>query len=799
MISSSPAIIDALRTAIETPALASARALEETLRRADSFPAVFGRMNQKSSVEAASDSDRGATERLANAFDASLKVCRSIMGDVASRQLTPRAAARRYFNATDDTAAWNAADPSLQGIRIPEVEFWAETETKQRFRKHNPTDGLATMAVRDNGIGLGRDEMAKTILALNSDSKLRDFEAIGQFGHGGSSALQFCESCLVITQKHSANAEEFFWTLIVIEQEPEESKQALVRKWFAEDDSLPLRGFLADHPRLQDVLPGTIVYHFGYHRSRWIKRIVGPEQTNPWGRLGRMFFSYPLPFRVVGEMARGDEGTHRDIVGAYYRLVSQSQKKTANSPVEYRLPATRESLVVESVAYGEFQVTAFVLRDKDKVRDYVDHYHPVILTLHGQNHGEMTPTLMKDAGYPELAGSTIVEIRLDGLDDEALGNIITNSREMPKMSSVFTKALCARVVEILAEDTGLREREIARQEQKARKASRALSEEMERFLTRIISEATGQPGRGAGRAPGDAPSGASGEPPPLVPASDPPQIFSFLTSEPLSVPEGVRRSARLRSDARPPRYTFHGDSPRCFVRVDAANPLIGARIQLGCTDINDRGYGQVAVTVVEDPNSPIVTAIEVGSLVASLQSTDGRVLVTQRPLVILPKPSPHDARRQPGVKPIINFFAPEDADVATLKSLWLLDEDVEPLHASTHLSEAKDCLQLSSMEVSYHSAKGQHEGMDLLNVDVNVGNRVAMEMLRQCDTIERRTKAKDYYLKDILLDCYQHHFQIRDVPGTVRDALDGGSVALLCGECHLNHDKAVRLALQYSG
>jgi len=142
--------------------------------------------------------------------------------------------------------------------------------------------------------------MPKTILELNSDDKLKTFEAIGQFGHGGSSALAFCESCLVVTQpRFETVTDEFYWTLIFPEQEAEESKQSLIRKWFAEDDGLPLRGSLADFRELIDLLPGTSLWHFGYNRGGWIKPITGPAQSNPWGRLGRLFFSYPLPFGIA--------------------------------------------------------------------------------------------------------------------------------------------------------------------------------------------------------------------------------------------------------------------------------------------------------------------------------------------------------------------------------------------------------------------------------------------------------------------------------------------------------------------
>lgn len=799
MISKAPAVIAALRKTIEDPCLDSARALEDAIRHAGAQSVVFGRMNQKSSVEAASDSDRGATERLANAFDASLKACRSILSEAPSKTLTPRAAAKRYLNGGDDSAVWQPTNTLLQGVDMPEVEFWAETETKQRFRKHNPSDGLATMAIRDRGVGLEREETVQTILALNSASKLRDFEAIGQFGHGGSSALQFCESCLIITGPRAGSMSDLFWTLIVIEKDPEDSKQALVRKWFAEADGFPMIGLLSDQPALKGALPGTIVYHFGYHRSQWIKRITGPEQSSPWGRLGRMFFSYPLPFRVVGVMARGDEGTQREIVGAYYRLVRQLQKPANDRAVEYRRPVTQEQLVVEGVAYGHFQMTAFVLRDKESVRDYVDRHHPVILTLHGQNHGEMTSTLMKDAGYPELAACTIVEIRLDGLEDEALGAIINNSREMPKMTSPFTKALSARAVEILREDAELRALEVARQEQKAKKASRALGEEMQKFLTSILSEAAGQPGRGQVQGPGEPPLDGPSEPLPQVPAADPPQVFEFLSAEPLHVPEGVRRTARIRSDARPPRYTFHGDNPRCFARVDDTSPRVRSRISIGFTDINERGYARVAVTILEDPNDRITSEMVAGTLVAVLQTTDGRVLATRRPLLVVPKPIPQEGHRQPGVKPVISFYAPDGSDMAALKELWVLEDEIEPLQKSTHLCEAQEHLKLELTEVSYHSAKGQQDGMDLLNVDVNAGNSEAVELLRNCPTVEKRVAAKNIYMKDVVLDCYQHHFKVKEVPKTVLDALAADASTLrFCAECQLNHDKALRLAFAYT-
>lgn len=190
---------NALRTAITRPNLENARALEVAL--ASVFKKrVFGRVNQKASIEAASESDRGITERLANAFDASLTAARLATGIARSdRTFTPRNAAQRFFCLNAEQCEWAPQDDRIHKIAKPVIEFWPEgPESKHRFRKHNPADGLVSVLVRDFGTGLSRERMPETILTLNSEAKLQEFEAIGQFGHGGSSALAFCESCLII-------------------------------------------------------------------------------------------------------------------------------------------------------------------------------------------------------------------------------------------------------------------------------------------------------------------------------------------------------------------------------------------------------------------------------------------------------------------------------------------------------------------------------------------------------------------------------------------------------------------------
>lgn len=166
-----------LNQVMVAPSLALARQLEQKLVGHGYRKMVFGRINQKASIEAASEGDRGAVERLANAFDASLTAARVASGAGASKSsLTPRKAAQRFLNPNPDSCDWKPQYPKID-FEMPIIQFWREDETKRRFKRFHSGSGLCSLLVRDTSLGIGRKEMPETILALNSESKLRTWEA----------------------------------------------------------------------------------------------------------------------------------------------------------------------------------------------------------------------------------------------------------------------------------------------------------------------------------------------------------------------------------------------------------------------------------------------------------------------------------------------------------------------------------------------------------------------------------------------------------------------------------------------
>src|SRR5262249_22461905 len=154
-------------------------------------------------------------------------------------------------------------------------------------------------------------------------------------------------------------------------------------------------------------------------------------------------------------------------------------------------------------------------------------------------------------------------------------------------TTVFTRTLRDRLVNLLQGDEGLIALERKREEEKARQSSADLSRKMSDFLSRILSDAKGGPDVGGGGAgPGES-GGGGRQPRPEVPPRDPPNILQFVTGPPLFVAEGTRVLAKFKSDARPPKYSFHGDNPRIFSRLECTGEFADRIIIVGRADIND--------------------------------------------------------------------------------------------------------------------------------------------------------------------------------------------------------------------
>lgn len=69
-------------------------------------------------------------------------------------------------------------------------------------------------------------------------------------------------------------------------------------------------------------------------------------------------------------------------------------------------------------------------------------------------------------------------------------------------------------------------------------------------------------------------------------------------------------------------------------------------------------------------------------------------------------------------------------------------------------------------------------------------------LFEACKTAEKCIEAKERFVRDVVLDCYQHSFRLEDLPEITHEYVitepeDGKRAAEIC----LNHDKALRIAI----
>jgi hypothetical protein len=354
----------------------------------------------------------------------------------------------------------------------------------------------------------------------------------------------------------------------------------------------------------------------------------------------------------------------------------------------------------------------------------------------------------------------------------------------------FTRALRQRVLELLKNDEEIVSLERRRQEERARKSSSDLSERMTTFLSSIVSDAVAQPGiRSGADAPGERHVGPK-LPRPEIPAADPPQILCFLGTGPAYVPLGSAMLVKFMSDARPPKYSFHGDNPRCFARLELNDDSSRALILSGKADIDQRGYGSVTLTSTQSQGPEGV----IGTLIVSIQGTDGRTLEARLEVGLRPAIEVRHRRHQPAVKLEIRFCAPDAEDIDELKSLFGEDNIVE--FGEPYLGAYRDALKVAEPECAYWGAKTELEGVSKLVVEVNAAHPQLKRLLRGCRTAEDRVRTKERIVQDIVLDCYQHQFRLENLPKTVHDEISSETdESKRAAEICLNFDKAVRIAI----
>jgi hypothetical protein len=253
-----------------------------------------------------------------------------------------------------------------------------------------------------------------------------------------------------------------------------------------------------------------------------------------------------------------------------------------------------------------------------------------------------------------------------------------------------------------------------------------------------------------------------------------------------------RGRAKFRSDARPPKYSFHGDNPRLFARLEPVGEMASRLTLVGRADISEMGYGSVSLSC-EPGSTPITEETIVGELVLTLQSADGRVLETRLRIGVRPKPEQREKAARHDVHTEIVFCAPDGADRDAIAAS-IGESTVRDF--GTGLLKLGEVLTLNQPDCSYWGERSDRDGVAYLSIEINAGNPNFQALLNHAREVNERIAAKERYVRDIVLDCYQHSFQLQSTPETVRETIqDDPDESRRAADIHLNHEKAIRIAI----
>jgi hypothetical protein len=459
-----------------------------------------------SSIGLGTKPGRSLTERLTNAADA-------ILEDRASANVpTPasaRAAALQWFGRPmtgpeDGLFNWHFADHNY--------------DRRILVALHPSGIELApTIDVLDDGIGIRPSEFPGTILSLQSGNKIKKWYLIGAFGQGGASALAFCDYALIVS-RHRDDPKVVGFTLIRVlnlnETYKEDTYGYLCLKDSAGHIAVPScqvgegpieilkpRNGLKQHA----LSKGTLIRHFSYKLPD-LAGSLAPSPGNLYHYLHCTMFDPLFPFRLI-DLRNPDRVRDELVTGSRNRLmklVSKSPKEKEEEdgagseirhhrPMEYFVPhgAQEASIGIEYWVVFNYRKSAkkgeIILRAQSNEL-YVQTGHPILGTLNGQNQGELTAQMLREAGLGMVARHIVIHIDSTTANSRVRRELFSTNREGFKEGTVLTD-LTQVIRKMLEEDKELANIERELTEKIVRREAQATSQEVKQQVTRLLIEA----------------------------------------------------------------------------------------------------------------------------------------------------------------------------------------------------------------------------------------------------------------------------------------------------------------------
>lgn len=407
---------------------------------------VGNRENNRGIIEVSRDPGRSIIERVTNGIDAILEA------EYESHNGNPDCRSPREAG-----IAWLGVPPGGLSEMTPVQRRQLAHRLKVRVTQGDGHRAARTIEIRDGGVGLKPDQMPQTILSLNESNKLRKHYVAGTYGQGGSSTFAACKYTL-ISSRYAQDSPVGFTLVRYLELPAEEYKTGHY-VYLLFNETIP-----------QAIVPieqfpiGTQVKHFGYDLSGY-DQPLGPNSV--YGLLNQMMFDPILPIWLDNQV--------RD-----YRRVIKGSRNALNGAIDEgddqrrgtKLSHNVRMFYVDLGEFGQLGVEYWVLENpssenKRPTAAFVNPSKPIILTLNGQNHEEMSALLIrKHAELPLLTQRLICHIDCNRLKRDAQRALFSSTREGARRG-IIHELIQNEIVRIMRSDD-----ELLRLDEEARQLSR---------------------------------------------------------------------------------------------------------------------------------------------------------------------------------------------------------------------------------------------------------------------------------------------------------------------------------------
>ena len=580
----------------------------------DWFP-VGMRRNNSGTIEVSANRGRALVERVTNGIDAVLEAENCARGGIPVC-CSPREAGHAWLGVPDD---------GLSAMTPRQRQHLANRVTVTMNSGEGPAHRCVEVA--DTGIGLTADEMPRTILSLNEENKTEKDYLAGRYGQGGSATLAASEYSLIYSRKAGASSVGF--TLIRYQEPPHDRVKGGHYVYLRLDERVLEAPVEGDTPSV-----GTTCKHFAYDLSAFGSPI-GPNSV--YGLLQQVLFDPIIPIwfdnRVHG-WRRVIKGSRNALNGA----VDEGDESGSGPKLAHRAKMFHASLG----EYGRLGVEYWVLSAPEKnnkrpTAAYVDPRRPIVLTLNGQNQGEMPVSLIrKDAELPYLAHRLICHLDCNALTALALRGLLVSNREDAR-SGIVHDMIQRELVQALRSDDELTRLNAEAKETTFKERDESATQTMRQEVARLLrlqgfevspamgavaakGEAEDRPGRGKRR---------RGKPTPIE-LHEPPTFVRLVwtADEPINLYPGQRRYLRIETDAHsrhhdptaPEKSRFNFVISGNGMRVAGTTTLQGGRMRV-MVDCGDAGK----------PGDAGELRVELSRAGQSLLSDSRKIAVIKRP------------------------------------------------------------------------------------------------------------------------------------------------------------------------